>query len=137
MLGIANIMSVSERMPTSLLLLVTGRCFILLCFIRLAASWIVACWSIVVTGVVATILAVMALGGSPCSYPRTRASLVVMMPTGLSFCTRMIEFMSYLVSVAITSCRLVSWRTTLGFLVMMSLTIMLVAIQNFSKKSPV
>jgi len=82
--GTANIISLSVTMPTSLLLLVTGKCFILARFMSCAASSTVASSSIVINGEVATIAAVIELIGTPYSNALTNASLVVMIPIGLS-----------------------------------------------------
>jgi hypothetical protein len=83
-------------MPTILLSLITGRCFILLRRIILAAFSTVASSSIVIRELEATIPAVIAFTGKSNFQPLTIVSLVVRVPTGLSFWTKINELISYL-----------------------------------------
>lgn len=120
--GIAKTMSLAVTIPTNSLLLTTGKC--LMRFLRMvsAASSKLASWLIVITGAEAIIPAFISRAGNPCSKPLIKASLDVIMPTGRFPCTTIMELMSKLFKVAITSWRFVSSLTTLTGFVIISRT---------------
>ena len=121
-------MSVYVIMPTSLPLSITGSFLTLFLAISLAVSSMLAVSLIVSTGLVIICLAVKVSGARHGSTILLRMSRSVIMPTGLSLCTIIMEPMLNLFMVATTSFMLVSGRTTLTSFDMMSLTSIILAI---------
>ena len=110
------------RIPTSLASLMTGRRFAFLVAMNLAASSMLAFSLMVITGLVITCLAVIVSGARLSSTILVRMSRSVMIPIGLPDWTTIIDPTSYLFMVATTSFMMVSLRTTLRSLDMISLT---------------
>jgi len=115
-------MSVKVRIPTSLPSFMTGRRFAFLVAMSLAASSMLAFSLMVITGLVMTCLAAMVSGARLSSTILLRMSRSVIIPIGLPAWTTIIDPTSYLFMVATTSFMMVSLRTTLRSLDIMSRT---------------
>jgi len=128
MVGTLNTMSVKVSMPTSFSLFITGSLLTFFFAMSLAASSMLAFSLMAITGLVITCLAISVSGAKDGSIIFRRMSRSVMMPTGLSAWTTIIEPMLNLFIVATTSFMVVSARTTLTSLVITSRTRTILAI---------
>jgi len=115
-------MSVKVRIPVSLPSFMTGRRFAFFEAMSFAASSMLAFSLMVITGLVMMCRAVTVSGARLSSTILVRISRSVMIPMGLSAWTTIIDPTSYLFMVATTSFMMVSLRTTLRSLDMMSRT---------------
>ena len=129
--GTLATMSVYVIMPTILSLFMTGSFLTLFLAMSLAVSSMLAVSFVVSTGLVMICLAVRVSGARHGSTSLLRMSRSVMIPTGLSPCTIIMEPMSNLFMVATTSFMLVSGRTTFTSFDMTSLTRTMPAILFF------